>query len=465
MSDNYGQSNPWHWHEHRIGLVGEVARAGSRALFAFLIGLGCSFVLIFSMGILSEEHQFGDPGLEMAVDHLSRLSVGVLMVLAVVVWGMFAVASCVREVATSRALVRAAERGASRYEVPSPEQVQSVTCDPTEQLTIFAWANAAIVGILGVVGLFVVLFDGDEESVLIVSMITGYAVIMFLVGLAGRKVLTPAHERRQARIAAHWSADDEGKAWRPAKQARRDASGRQKTVLGLSLAERCVYIAAVLSVLGFVALQASLTMRCANVPGPGHECHETTYSSFIENILAWGFWIFAVLLPLAGILAVVGVLLDWKQRLSERAQLRELLADPRAPRPAEALLSYHARRRMPPLALVGAALAGVGLVFSLSSYMVGQGMGLGSEDVFAVYRTESLVAVAISVGMFVAALLGTGFVNVRGREFRNELMRRWPTSPSWSARSDGKVLRAKRGPALHSPRYVKVGKNASSGQV
>ncbi len=103
-------------------------------------------------------------------------------------------------------------------------------------------------------------------------------------------------------------------------------------------------------------------------------------------------------------------------------------------------------------------------MFSTSSYLIGQGLGLGSQDVFAGYRTESLITMIISAGLFVAALLGTGIANVRGRELRNALMRRWPTPPSWSARHDGKVLRAKRGPGLRGARYVEDGKKAKSSQ-
>src|SRR5690606_13982191 len=131
-------------------------------------------------------------------------------------------------------------------------------------------------------------------------------------------------------------------------------------------------------------------------------------------------------------------------------------------RPDGAVLPDRARRRMHPLALVAAAMSGGGLVFSTSAYLVGQGKGLGSEDFFAVYRTESLAALAVSAGLFVVALLGSGIANARGRELRNALMRRWPSRPSWSAGEDGMNLRAKRSPALSGPRYVKVRKNKSS---
>lgn len=459
MSDERSRSNPWHWYEHPVGLGGEVARACVRALLAFLIGLGCSFVLILCAALLAEENLLGDPGLEHAIDDLMRMSVGILMVVAVAAWGMFAVASFVREATTSKALVKAAERGASRYDVPSPEQVEAVTREPAKQLTYFGWGNAAVVGLLGVLAFGIVLFDGDTEPLPFASAAVVYGAVMAVVGFAGPKWLTPAHERRQARIAEHWSADDEGKAWRPARRG----TVRKKSGLGFSLAERFIYGSSVLTALSFLALQASLAMRCGTVPGPGRtDCDQVTYSSSIESVLAWGFWIFVVLFPLAVLLAAAGVLIDWRRRRSERAELRERLADPRSGRPPEDVLGYHARRRMHPLALVGAALSGGGLVFSLSAYLVGQGRGLGSEDVFAVYRTESLVALCASVGLFVAALLGSGIANARGRELRNELMRRWPTLPSWSAGEDGMILRAKRGPALRGSRYVKVGKNKSS---
>lgn len=455
MSDD---DRSWHWHEYPVGLGGEVARACGRALIAFLIGLASAFALIMISAILAEEHLFNDPGLEHAIDDLARMSAGILVVFALIAWAAFALAVFLRELTTSRALVRAAARGASRYEVPSPEQVVSITGEPATQLTIFGWGNAAMAGILGIIGIGIAIAEGDSsEDVLFVWLLIGYAALMALLGFAGPKWLTPAHERRQALIAANWSSSDEAAAWKRSFRSPGKVKLRYVTP-----AERFLFAAAALLVLGFVALQASVTMRCGTTPGPGAQCDEVTYNSFIERLLAGGLVIFAVLLPLAAFLAVAGVLLDWRQRRAERAELLEKLADPRAGRPDEDLLAHHAQRRMHPLALVGAALSGIGLVFGVSAYLVGQGKGLGSEDVFAVYREESLLVVAVSAGLFIAALLGNGIANVRGRDFRNELMRRWPTRPVWSASEDGQVLRAKRGPALHGPRYVKVGKNASS---
>ncbi|MEU5874066.1 hypothetical protein AB0A73_21230 [Glycomyces sp. NPDC047369] len=455
MSDD-GPS--WHWHEYPVGLGGEVARACVRALIALLIGLASAFVLMMIGAILAEEHLFNDPGLEHAIDDLSRMSASIVMVFALVAWAAFALAVFLRELTTSRALVRAAARGASRHEVPSPEQVVSVTREPATQLMLFGWGNAVMAGLLGIIGLGIAIAEGDgSEDVLLFWLLLGYAALMALLGVACPKRLTPAHERRQALIAANWSSSDEAAAWKRSFRSPGKAKLRYVTP-----AERFLFAATVIGVLGFVALQASVSMRCGTAPRPGAQCDEVTYNSFIERLLAGGLVVFAILLPLAALLAVAGVLLDWRRRRAERAELVEKLADPRAGRPEEDLLRDHAQRRMHPLALVGAALSGVGLVFSVSAYLVGQGKGLGSEDVFAVYLDESLAAIIVSAGLFVAALLGSGVANVRGRDLRNELMRRWPTRPAWSAGEDGQVLRAKRGPALHGPRYVKVRKNSSS---
>ncbi|MFD2469772.1 hypothetical protein [Amycolatopsis silviterrae] len=448
----------WHWHEYEVGLASEAARACVRSLTSFLIGLGGAFVLILGIGLLAEEDLLDDPGLEKVVDHLSRMSMGVLLAFVLVLCAVGAVASFVRESTTSRAIDRAVVRGASRCAVPSPDQVRSVIGKPAEALAFFGWANAVLAGLLGVIGLIVVLAEGDDaESLLIFSLVTGYAVLMALVGYASSHLLVRAHERRHARIAGQWSSDDEERAWERA----RDGAGK-KTPARPSIAKRCLYGAAGFWLVGVLALQLSVLTRCA---GGRYKCEATTYSSPVETLIGGGIWIFAILMVLGILLATVGVLFDWRQRRSERAELRAWLADPGSERPAEDLLAYHSQRQTHPLARVAAMMSGAGLVFSTSSYLIGNGLGLGSQDVFAAYRTESLVAMAVSVGVFVAAVLGTGVVNVRGRELRNALMERWPSPTSWSAGGNGKVAHAKRGPVLHGAREVEagVGEDKASG--
>jgi hypothetical protein len=442
VSDDGGEPRGWHWHEYPIGVTGEVAGACARSLTAVLVGLGGSFALILGGGILAEEHLLGDPGLEDAIDHLMRISVGFLMVFALFVAFIWAVASHLREVAASRALVDAADRGASRLAVPSPEQVASVINKPASRLGFLGWGNAALAGLLGVVGLIVLLMDSSPEGWVITLSAIGYTAIMSLLGHACGQWLPRSHAKRRARIAAHWSAEDEARAWKRAK----GRTGAAPLVSGPPRAAAFIYLAGLICFLGFVALQASMVMRCATVPTRGtSECNEVHYSSFIERVLSWGFWIFVVAVPLAALLALVGVLLDWRQRRAERAALLASLADPRSSRPDQGVLAFHSERRLHPLARVGATLSGGGLVFSASAYMLGQGMGLGSQEVFAEYRSEALAAMLVSVGLFVAAVAGTGIATARGRGLRNALLRRWPMLPEQERDSEGKIVRPNRG--------------------
>ncbi|GAA2149010.1 hypothetical protein [Glycomyces algeriensis] len=452
MSDDGSRSSGWHWHEYGVGPAGEVAHACARSLNAFLVGLGCSFALILGAGILAEENLLGDPGLESAIDHLMRLSVGLLMVFVLVAAFVAVVASYLREVTTSKALVRAAERGASSRAVPAPDQVASVINEPAAPLKYFGWANAALAGVLGVVGLLVVLMESSAEGWMITLVALGYAAVMSLLGYACQEWLPRTHERRRVRIAAHWTAEDEARAWKRARSAGRRGGGKQAPP-GSARGASFVYLAGVFCAVGFIALLASMVMRCGTLPARGQsECDEVYYSSFIERVLSWGFWIFAVAVPLAVLFAVVGVLLEWQQRRAERADLLDLLAGPRAASPDKDLLAYHVERHAHPLARVGSALSGAGLVFSISAYMLGEGFGLGSQEEFAAYRTEALIAMLVSAGLFLAATVGTGIANARGRELRNALMERWPRQPFPSVNGEGKIKRPNQGLERQRPR-------------
>ncbi|MEU6246590.1 hypothetical protein [Glycomyces sp. NPDC047010] len=444
MGDEGGRASGWHWHEYRVGFAGETARACARSLTAFLIGLAAAFVLLMGAGIMAEEHLIGDPGAEMAVDHLSRMSAGLLLGFALVAAVLWAVAGCLQETATSKALVRAAERGASRQAVPSPEQVASVINEPARTLRYFAWWNAACVGGLGLIALLVVLADSDPDGWNVTWACLAYAALMGLVGYACQKWLPAIHRRRRALIAAHWKSGDETEAWKRAKSGGRGRGAR----LTFSKGEGLVHGGALLCVLGFVALSASLGLRCGSAPRAGAQCDEVHYAAPVEFVISGGIWIFAVLLPIAALLAVAGVLIDWRRRQSERAELRAALADPRSSRPDGDLLDYHVARRIHPLARVATVLSGIGLVFGTAASLLGQGYGLGSQEFFALYRTESLAAVLVSAGLFVAATAGTGIANARGRALRNALMERWPLHPHVPRDAKGKPKRRVRGLAL-----------------
>lgn len=461
MSTDGAQENPWHWYEYPIGLVGEFVRAFVRTLLPFLCGLGGTFVLVLGVGIMADEGLLGDPGVANAVDALLLEALPLLMGAGVVVWGGYALATCLREITTSRAIVRATRGGADRLQVPSPEQVEAVTREPGKQLTYFALGTGAPMALIGVIGVGIAFTRDDVIETLTISAVAlGWAALMVPLAFCVPNRLIAAQERRQKAIAAHWSTQDEANAWTRAHQAR----SRAKAADGFRLTDKLIYAATIVAVLGFVVLQLSLGMRCSTVPGsgPAQECDTTQYGSIIERILGWGFSSFVVAMVVAILLAAGGTLLDWLQRHSEVSDLRRRLADVLSERPEDAVLAHHAGRHTHPIAKMAVVLSAFGLIVGAAAYLAGKREESELEVFYSPYQDLELLIVAGSLALFVIALVGTAVTNMTGRRFRNELMRRWPAAPTWSAGEDGRVLRAKAGPALHAARYKKVGKGKSA---
>lgn len=461
MSTDGAQENPWHWYEYPIGLVGEVVRASVRTLVPFLCGLGGTFVLVLGVGIMADEGLLGDPGVANAVDALLLQALPLLMVAGVVAWGGYALATCLREVTTSRAIVRATRGGADRHQVPSPEQVEAVTREPGKQLTYFALGTGGPLALIGIIGVGIAFTRDDVIETLTISAVAlGWAALMVPVAFYAPKRLIAEQERRQKAIAAHWSTQDEANAWKRAHQAR----SRAKAADGFRLTDKLIYAATMVAVLGFVVLQLSLGMRCSTVPGsgPAQQCDTTQYGSIIERILGWGFSSFVVAMVVAILLAAGGTLIDWLQRRSEVSDLRRRLADVMSDRPEDAVLAHHAGRHTHPIVKMAVVLSAFGVIVGAAAYLAGKGEDSELEVFYSPYQDLELLIVAGSVALFVIALVGTAVSNMIGRRFRNELMRRWPAAPTWSAGEDGRVLRAKAGPALHAARYKKVGKGKES---
>lgn len=462
MNSDGAQENPWHWHEYPIGLVGEVVRAFVRTLLPFLCGLGGTFVLVLGVGIMADEGLLGDPGVANAVDALVLSALPLLAGAGVLAWGGYASATCLREVTTSRAIVRAARGGADRHHVPSPEQVETVTREPGKQLIYFAWGTGGPLLLMGVIGVGIAFTRDDvTETLTITAVALAWAALMVPLAFYVPKLLTEAQERRQKAIAAHWSTEDEANAWKRARQARSRARAGADA---FRLADKFIYAGTIVAALGFVVLQLSLGMRCSTVPGssPAQKCDTTQYGSFIERILGWGFSSFVVAMAAAILLAAGGTLIDWIQRRSEVNDLRRRLADLMSERPEDAVLSHHAGRNTHPVVKMTVVLSAFGMIVGAAAYIAGTREESELEIFYSPNQDLELVIVAVSAALFVLALIGTALTTMTGRRFRNELMRRWPAAPTWSAGEDGRVLRAKAGPALHAARYKKVGKGKSS---
>ncbi|MFE6645516.1 hypothetical protein ACFVJS_03055 [Nocardioides sp. NPDC057772] len=462
MNSDGAQENPWHWHEYPIGLVAEFVHAVVRISLPFLCGLGGTFVLVLGVGIMADEGLLGDPGVANAVDALLLIALPLLAAAGVAAWGGYALATCLREVTTSRAIVRATRGGADRQQVPSPEQIEAVTREPGKQLVYFALGTGGSLALFGVIGLGIAFTRDDATEPLVISAVAlAWAGLMVPLAFYLPQRLAAAQERRQKAIAAHWSTEDEANAW---KRARRAPSRARSARNAFRLADKVIYAATIVAVLGFVVLQLSLGMRCSTVPGsrPAQQCDTTEYGSIVERILGWGFSSFVAAMVVAILLAAGGTLIDWIQRRSEVNDLRRRLADPMSERPEDAVLAHHAGRSTHPLTKMTVVLSAFGLIVGAAAYIAGMREESDLEIFFLPHQDLELSIVAGSAALLVFALIGTAVTNMTGRGFRNELMRRWPAAPTWSAGEDGRVLRAKTGPALHAARYKKVGKGKSS---
>lgn len=108
-SGNGDQSDEPYWKEYPIGWVGESLRTVSGVLIGLLIGLGVTFALIIAIGLIVEN---SSGTLADMFDQLARASMMPLLTVTPAAAMLWALSADVADVATVRALRRAAERGA-----------------------------------------------------------------------------------------------------------------------------------------------------------------------------------------------------------------------------------------------------------------------------------------------------------------------------------------------------------------
>ena len=478
-----------YWEEYPIGGVGEVLRTVSGVLIGLLIGLGVTFVLIIGVGLVVESSS--GPLADM-FDQLARASMVPLLTVTPTAAVLWALSGDIADVATIRAIRRAAERGAPVQAVPHPYQVRVVVEPPLSRLFGVLFFVLVMAG-LGVVTMVVMPFtEGHIDDYVpigfAISLVVGIAAV---AGLLGQRAYRRGHTARNAVIATHWHQDMEARAWRrargvsggrsPRRRRKNDAGGegadnggaddgrRERAAAPGSRRLRRIAggldgAALVLLSLSFLILLPALGLRCSAVPGTaGQECHETSYdSSLVETLIVSGFAIFAVGIALAVVLGVVGLVVEVVANRIERSQLEAALEDPHSPRPEDSLLQRHTERRTPLVALLAAALAGTAALLGPALIALGSGR---MEDVaslyddaevqFAAYVPLGWGTVTAAILLLVLALALTAASGVLGRPMRNTLTRRWPTRPEVKYRSQGedkppKPVAATRGPALHT---------------
>lgn len=473
-----------YWKEYPIGWVGEALRTVSGVFVGLLIGLCVTFALIIAIGLIVEN---SSGPLASMYDQLARASAIPLLIVAPAVAVLWALSGDVADIATIRAIRRAAERGAPVQAVPHPYQVRVVVEPPLTRVFAVLFFVLVMAG-LGVITMVVVpIAEGHVEDFvpigLIGSLVVGAGAV---AGLYGWRAYRRGHKARNAPIARHWHQDMEARAWRRARSA---SGGRAETRAGKSdtsdrdaddgrreraaapgtrrlrrIAGGLDGTAMVVLSLSFLVLIPALGLRCSAVPGsvPGQECHETYYeSALLETFIVSGFTIFAVGLALAVLLAVAGVVFEVVAGRIEVARLEAALEHPWSPRPEDSLLQRHTERRTPLAALLAAALAGTAALFGPALIALGSGamenvasLYADADENFAAFVPLGRGVVAAAILLLVLALALTAGSGVLGRSLRNTLIRRWPTRPEVKYKSQGegkpsKAVPATKGPALH----------------
>lgn len=461
-----------YWEEYPIGAAGESLRTVSGVLVGLLIGLGVTFALIIAIGIVVEN---SSGTLADMFDQLARASALPLLTVTPAAAVLWALSGDVADLATIRAIRRAAERGAPVRAVPHPSQVR-VVVDPPLSRVFGVLFFVLVMAALGVVTMVVMPFtEGHVDDYVPIGLIGSLVVgAGAAAGMVGRRAYRRGHRARNASIARHWHQDMEARAWRRARGASggrgADDGGREHATAPRTRRLRRIAggldgAAMVVLSLSFLVLFPALGLRCSAVPGstPGQECHETFYeSSLLETLIVSGFAIFAVGLAIAVVLGATGVVLEVVATRLEIARLRDALEDPRSPRPEDSLLQRHTERRTPLAALLAAALAGTAALLGPALLALGSGamedvatLYADAETQFAAYVPLGRGVVAAAILLLLLALTLTAGAGVLGRPLRNALTRRWPTRPEVKYESQGenrpsKAVPATKGPALHT---------------
>lgn len=458
-----------HWREYPIGFCGEMAVAVVGTLIAFLCGVGAAGALVLTIGLAAEESLLPSLELNLAADSLARVALVVLVGLGWLAGLALTVARGVKEVATSRALARAAESGAPRRAVPHPSQVEHVIA---KGFGAFLWFGGATIGLAGLfllIGLAAVFDSSGWEGIEIVG--SGLAVLALLgatmIWIVKRA--RPAQRTRRARIAQHWTTADEELAWTWARdsdageygsahvQAAGDVEDRGRRIVGGNILISAGGSCAGLSVVLLQLLLAFTHPDAQHWPG-GSVGDRTQLSDRAEELVALGFWGILVFVVVGVMLLAAGFFVSGAAQTAERAFLRRAVADPAARRPSQEVLQRYSERHPVLLAQWFAALGGVGICAGLSVIVLTSGVlddvadvYSGSAAVFAGLSGWSVLVTMLSVLLALAALMWNARSNLIGNRLRDELMSRWPTPPDAKPDDDGESNPARLGPALTGP--------------
>ncbi|ROR74508.1 hypothetical protein [Bogoriella caseilytica] len=434
---------PAFWREYPIGDVGEWARSWRRTLLAVVAGLAVVGVFALLAGWIGEERRAGFPDLDF-LDQWIRQTMALVLLVGYLVVLLVCLAALIEEVASSRALARAADAGAPVHAVPHPGQLRLVVSDPGAGLTAFAVLNLAVAAI-AVLGIAIVAWTDTFYDSMAVALagILGYCLALIgALGAVGSRI-RPAHRRRRERMAAHWPAEAEVAAWRRARGGGRAAAAaegatgeRQRIRWG----GRLQYAGGAMLVAAYAALYVLLTVAYRRPPPRwwrlSAERHQ--YGEDVEYLLRTGFLLGAAAVVAGIVVIIVGLATNAAAHERERTRLRAALQDPSAPHPQFEVLHRHTERTPVPAASVVAMLGAMVLISTGGLWRAEpEGAGAGTA-----------LMVCSAVGAIMVAALWQWRGGRRGRELRNDLRARWPVPPP-PERSGGAPVPATVGPVLH----------------
>lgn len=448
------------WREYPIGFVGESLYTLTGIIVAVLVGVGLSAAIIFAMGLLNEEAGLGAIGA--SVDQFARA--GFIVGASIAAAGAlgYSIAMGLKELVVSRAVVRAARGGADRSAVPTPQQVGLIVAPGFRQFVGVAGWILIVGGVIGLIGVYALIVDHDELPVLPILAILVPLVLLGVAIVLALKKLRPEQSARRAEVAAHWTTGHEGNVWGAVRRSTAAGepagsrySGAQPRIrLGAAL----TYTAAALGLVAGLGVFLGLVIaypdaRVEPVVELGERGELTPAAEdFVELV----FLIVAVLATLAVLLVAAGAIIEGGARTRERRRLQAALNDPAAPRPDSAVLQRHSQREPVRLAQVLAALAGAGLVASLTVILLASGeledfadVYRGAAPVFSDLTGPALIILAVSVLLVVAAVAWNGWAHTSGTPLRGELIARWPVLPDPKKDADDAAAQAwRRGPVL-----------------
>ncbi|HEV6954628.1 MAG TPA: hypothetical protein VKY86_15440 [Promicromonospora sp.] len=435
MSTRRSSADGPHWRVYPVGLAGNLVNGAINALAPFLIGIGASFVLLLAVAMVGEEALSGEPALSGAIDQLARAGMMPVLLLALGGGVVTTVLLALRELVTSRALVRAGRAGAPRTAVPHPSQVDLVAAEPPfRAFLVMSVAVGGISLLMAAIAAFIV--NGSELPILWGFLAaTGVGGLFLLLALAGR----PAHRRRRLEIAAHWTTADEHAAWRRAASVRSGGGDAQLPAELERLRRRAAwyeYAGIVCFALGFSLMELWLF-----VTHPHHTRTEAgprvEYGDGVEVVLVAGIWVSVTFMVAAVALLVVGFFTDSAVQRREQQILRAALASPDMTRPPQDLLRKYAGRQAVVFAQALAFLAALGTTFGWAVYSLGTG-GMAdiatlygdADETFGGFVTQAQVTLAGSVVVVVVAIVWDVVAAARGYELRSQVVERWPIRPS-----------------------------------